>query len=72
LPLVHGLFDQFGQAKIYTKIDLRGPYNLVCIKKGDQWKTVFWARYGYFEYNVMPFRLTNGPTIFQHLMNDIF
>ena len=29
-------------------------------------------RYGYFEYNVMFFGLTNAPAIFQHLMNDIF
>jgi hypothetical protein len=25
-----------------------------------------------FEYVVMPFRLTNAPVIFQHLMNDVF
>jgi hypothetical protein len=37
LPLISGFLDQLGQAKIYTKIDLRGAYNLVCIKKGDEW-----------------------------------
>ena len=26
----------------------------------------------HFEYNVMPFRLTNAPAVFQHMMNDIF
>ena len=29
LPLISGLLNQLGQAKIYTKIDLRGTYNLV-------------------------------------------
>jgi len=29
LPLISGLLDQLNQAKIYTKIDLRGAYNLV-------------------------------------------
>jgi hypothetical protein len=72
LLLILGLLDQLGQAKIHTKIDLRGVYNLVCIKEGDEWKTVFWIKYGHFEYNVMPFGLTNTPTIFQHLMNDVF
>ena len=72
LPLISGLFDQLSQAKIYTKIDLRGAYNLVRIKAGDQWKTAFRTRYGHFEYNVMPFGLTNAPAIFQHLMNDVF
>jgi hypothetical protein len=29
LPLILYLLDQIGGAKIYTKIDLRGAYNLV-------------------------------------------
>ena len=41
LPLISGLLDQLNQAKIYTKIDLRGAYNLVRIKEGDEWKTAF-------------------------------
>jgi len=41
LPLKFGLFDQLGEAKIYTKIDLQGAYNLVCMKEGDEWKTAF-------------------------------
>ena len=72
LPLISGLFDQLSQAKIYTKIDLRGAYNLVRIKAGDEWKTAFRTRYGHFEYNVMPFGLTNASAIFRHLMNDVF
>lgn len=72
LPLISGLLDQLGQAKIYTKIDLRGAYNLVRIKAEDEWKTAFRTRYGHFEYNVMPFGLTNAPAIFQHLINDVF
>lgn len=72
LPLISGLLEQLGEAKIYTKIDLRGAYNLVRVKAGDEWKTAFRTRYGHFEYNVMPFGLTNAPAIFQHLMNDVF
>jgi hypothetical protein len=72
LPLIFGLFNQLGQAKIYTKINLQGAYNLVRIKESDEWKTAFRTRYEHFEYNVMPFGLTNAPAIFQHLMNDIF
>jgi hypothetical protein len=29
LPLISGLLEQLGSAKIFTKIDLRGAYNLV-------------------------------------------
>jgi hypothetical protein len=32
------LLDQLSHAKVYTKIDLHGTYNLVHIQKGDEWK----------------------------------
>jgi hypothetical protein len=72
LPLIYGLLHQLGQARIYTKINLQRAYNLVHIKKKDEWKTAFRTKYGHFEYNIMPFGLINAPAIFQHLMNDIF
>jgi hypothetical protein len=69
--LIWSLFDQLGQAKIYTKIYLHGAYSFVHIKKDDEWKTTFQTRYEHFEYNVMHFKLINALAIFQHLMNDI-
>jgi hypothetical protein len=72
LPLILGLLEQLGSTKIFTKIDLRGAYNLVRVKEGDEWKTTFCTRYGHFEYSVMPFGLTNAPAVFQYMMNDIF
>ncbi len=33
---------------------------------------MFRTHYDHFEYVVMPFGFTNTPTIFQHLMNDVF
>jgi hypothetical protein len=56
-PLISRLLDQLNDAKMYTKIDLRGAYNLVCIQKGDEWKTMFRTCYGHFEYVMMPFVL---------------
>jgi hypothetical protein len=44
----------------------------VHIKAGDEWKTTFCCKFGSFEYNVIPFGLTNAPTAFQSFMNDIF
>ena len=72
LPLIPELLDRLRSARVFSKIDLRGAYNLVRIKPGDEWKTAFRTRYGHFEYKVMPFGLTNAPTVFQHMMNDIF
>ena len=41
------------------------------IKEGDKWKTVFRTRHGYFEYQMMPFDLTNAPESFQDYFNKI-
>jgi hypothetical protein len=72
LPLILGLLEQLGSAKIFNKIDLRGAYNLVQVKEGNEWKTTFHIRYDHSEYLVMLFGLTNVPVVFQHMMNDIF
>lgn len=72
LPLIHELLDRLQGSVIFTRIDLRGAYNLVRVAENEEWKTAFRTRYGHFEYMVMPFGLTNAPATFQCLMNDIF
>ncbi len=41
------------------------------IQEGDKWKTAFHTRYGHFDYQVMPFGLSNAPTSFQGYINKI-
>jgi len=71
LPLISETFDRLGKAKYFTKLDMRGAYNLLRIKEGDEWKTAFRCRYGHFEYTVMPFGLMNAPGTFQAFANDV-
>lgn len=71
LPLIQENLDRLQNAKYFTKIDLRGAYNLIRIAAGEEWKTAFRTRYGLFEYLVMPFGLTNAPASFQQLMNEV-
>ena len=63
LRLNSGILKQLGHARIFTKIDLRGAYNLVRIKVGNMWKIAFRTRYGHFKYNVMSFGLTNALAV---------
>jgi hypothetical protein len=41
-------------------------------KKGDEWKAVFRTNRGLFKLLVMMFGLTNAPSTFQTMMNNIF
>jgi hypothetical protein len=70
LPLISETLDRLHKAKIYTKLDMRGAYNLIRIEKGDEWKTAFRTRYGHFQFRVMPFGLCNAPATFQAFVND--
>jgi len=35
------MLDRGGEARIFTKLDLRGANNLIRIKEGDEHKTAF-------------------------------
>ena len=63
--------DRPGWAKRFTQLDLTSVYHQIRIKEGDKWKTAFQTRYGHFEYQVIPFRLSNTPTSFKGYINKI-
>ena len=54
------------------KLDLRWRYNNIRIKEGDEWKAVFTIHIGAYKPTVMYFGLTNSPSTFQTMMNDLF
>ncbi len=70
LPLVGESIDRLAMAKRYTQLDLTAAYHRLRIKAGDEWKTAFRTRYGHFEYQVLPFGLTNAPATFQAYINQ--
>ena len=71
LPLVTELQSRLGKASWFTALDLKGAYNLIRIKDGEEWKTAFRTVLGHYEYLVMPFGLTNAPASFQSMINDV-
>ena len=64
IPLLNDLLDVPRKARIYSKIDLKSAYHLVCIAKKDKWKTAFFTCYGSFKWFVMPFGLLNALSAF--------
>ncbi|MBW0562325.1 hypothetical protein O181_102040, partial [Austropuccinia psidii MF-1] len=71
VPPMNQLLNVLNGSSIFSKIDLRGAYNLLRIKQGDEHWTCFRTKYGSYEYLVMPFGLTNSPASLQNLVNDI-
>jgi len=70
LLLIRELQDQLGRVKWFTSLNLKEAYYWVWMKEGEEWKTVFWTRYGHYEYTVMLFGLKNTPATFQRLINN--
>jgi hypothetical protein len=72
LPQIDDLFDRLLEVKVFSKIDLHLEYYQIWIMKGDEKEITCRTRYGSYEFLVMLFGLTNAPTTFCILMNDIF
>jgi hypothetical protein len=55
----------------FTNLDLRSGYYQVWVYPEDVEKTAFRTHHGHFEFLVMSFGLSNAPSTFQSLMNEI-
>ncbi|WRX24310.1 Reverse transcriptase domain - like 10 [Theobroma cacao] len=72
LPRINDLFDQLRGAMVFSKIDLRSGCYQLKIKEQDVPKTAFKMCYRHYEFLMIPFGLTNIPTVFMDLMNKVF
>jgi hypothetical protein len=70
-PRIDDLFDKLRGATVLSNIDFRYGYNQVKIKDEYIHMIDFRTRYGHNQFVVVPFGLTNAPSTFMCLMNNV-
>ena len=71
MPRCEDIFDGIGEARLFSKIDLKSGFHQIPVNPRDIPKTAFSTPHGTFEYIKMPFGLKNAPATFQRAMDQV-
>ncbi|OWZ11236.1 LOW QUALITY PROTEIN: hypothetical protein PHMEG_00015768, partial [Phytophthora megakarya] len=70
MPLIDGILDVLGNAKLFSTMDIASGYWNVPMAADSVEKTTFTCKYGLYEWLVMPFRLCNAVPALERLMEN--
>ncbi len=58
-------------SKYLTRLNIIAAFNKLRMHSRSEDLTTFITSFDFYKYHVMPFELINGPTFYQHYMNDV-
>jgi hypothetical protein len=71
IPRIDDLLDRLQGSKVFSSLDLCSAYQQVKLNETDYQKTAFRTPFGLYEYKVLPFGLTNAPSAFMSIINEV-
>ena len=71
LPRIDDLLDMIKGSTYFSSIDLASGYWQVPMKEESKEITAFRTPHGLYEFNVLPFGLSNAPATFQRMMDKV-
>ena len=72
LPRIDDLLDKIQGAQYFSSMDLLQGFYQLPLVDSDKPKTAFKTSFGHYQFRVVSMGLSNSPSVFQRVMNQIF
>lgn len=71
IPLIQELIDSFSQSNFISKLDIERAFNQIPMEENQKHYTAFTVGYKKYEFNGMPFGLSNAPSTMQKMITKV-